>query len=125
MKKDLLYAKSKRSPQNGKDTKKVRDAKAVAHQLMKYVDWVTKTYANGKYPMVKGIIVANDFDEKFIEYCQTHCVRNYNSGYRDSTPDVWHEIELIKYSFDDKEKKITFSRVYPKNENNHIRRDGG
>ncbi len=107
LKKDSLklHYNRKEEPQT------VKDRKAVANQLMKYVDWVTKTFASGNYPMVKGVIIANDFDQEFIEYCRKNCVRNFNNGYRDSTPDKWHEIELIKYSFDG--KKITFTRVYP------------
>lgn len=92
-------------PRVGKATK------AVANQLMKYVDWVTKNYANGAYPMVKGIIVAKDFDENFIEYCKSNCVRNYNDGYRDAIPSMWNSFELIKYSFDG--QKIKFEKVYP------------
>lgn len=94
-----------------REPKRVTEHKAVANQLMKYVDWVAKNYASGKYPMVKGIIVANDFDEKFIQYCKKMCVRNYNSGYRESTPSVWDNYELIKYSFDG--QTITFDKVFP------------
>ncbi len=89
----------------------VKGNKAVANQLMKYVDWIVKEYASGKYPMVKGIIVASYFDDEFIDYCKEMCVRNYNSGYRDSTPSVWNNIELIKYSFDG--NMISFDKVYP------------
>lgn len=92
-------------PRVGKATK------TVANQLMKYVDWVTKNYANGIYPMVKGIIVAKDFDENFIEYCKNNCVRNYNDGYRDATPSTWDSFELVKYSFDG--VRVVFEKVYP------------
>ena len=84
--------------------------KGFANQLMKYIDWVAKNYASGKYSMVNGIIVANDFDEDFINYCKEKCIRNYNSGYRNSTPAAWHKIKLIKYSFDG--KNISFIPVY-------------
>lgn len=88
-----------------------KEVKAVANQLMKYVDWVAKNHANGSYPMVKGIVVAKNFDDGFIEYCKTVCLRNYNNGYRDATPAVWDTFELIKYSFDGKD--ISFEKVYP------------
>ena len=94
-----------------KEPKWVKERKAVANQLMKYVDWIAKNYASGKYPMVKGIIVANDFDDEFIEYCKKMCVRNYNSGYRDATPSVWDNFELIKYSFNG--QTMTFDKVFP------------
>lgn len=87
----------------------VKSNKAVANQLMKYVDWTVKNYASGKYPMVKGIIVANGFDDDFIKYCKETCIRNYNSGYRDATPSVWNDIELIKYTFNG--QTITFTKV--------------
>lgn len=98
-------------PKRGKETKYIKENKAVANQLMKYVDWVVKNYASGNYPMVKGILVANDFDDNFINYCKEMCVRNYNDGYRDSTPAVWKNFELIKYTFDG--TKISFEKVFP------------
>lgn len=100
-------------PKRGKETKYIKENKAVANQLMKYVDWVVKNYASGNYPMVKGILVANDFDDNFINYCKEMCVRNYNDGYRDSTPAVWKNFELIKYTFDG--TKISFEKVFPSN----------
>lgn len=96
---------------SGKETKQIRKNKAVANQLMKYVDWVAKNYASGNYPMVKGILVANGFDENFIEYCKKMCVRNYNNGYRDAMPAVWDSFELISYSFDG--KHISFKKSSP------------
>ncbi len=58
------------TPKRVKETKQMRESKAVANQLMKYVDWIAKNYASGNYPMVKGVLVANGFDENFIEYCK-------------------------------------------------------
>lgn len=100
-------------PKKGKETTQIRANKAVANQLMKYVDWVAKNYASGNYPMVKGVLIANGFDDNFIEYCKTMCVRNYNDGYRDSIPAVWDGFELIKYTFDG--NVISFEKVFPKN----------
>ena len=100
-------------PKKGKETIQVRTNKSIANQLMKYVDWVANNYASGNYPMVKGILIANGFDDNFIEYCKTMCVRNYNDGYRDSTPAVWDGFELIKYTFDG--TKILFEKVFPQN----------
>ena len=97
----------------GKETIQVRTNKSIANQLMKYVDWVANNYASGNYPMVKGILIANGFDDNFIEYCKPMCVRNYNDGYRDSTPAVWDGFELIKYTFDG--TKILFEKVFPQN----------
>ena len=105
IKRDALGLKHK----GKKEPQWVKSNKAVANQLMKYVDWTVKNYASGKYPMVKGIIVANGFDDEFIEYCKEMCIRNYNSGYRDATPSVWNNIELIKYSYDG--RVITFTKV--------------
>ena len=68
------------------EPKRVTECKAAANQLMKYVDWVANNYASGRYQMIKGVLVANDFDSEFIEYCQKLCVRNYNEGYRNPTP---------------------------------------
>lgn len=107
IKRDSLGLKHNRK----KAPKWVNTNKAVANQLMKYVDWVAKNYASNKYPMVKGVIVANDFDDEFIDYCKEMCVRNYNSGYRDASPSVWNNIELIKYSFNG--QTIVFTKVYP------------
>ncbi len=97
------------APKRGKETAQIRKNKAVANQLMKYVDWVAKNYASGNYPMVKAILIANDFDTAFIDYCKKMCIRNYNNGYRDSTPAVWENFELIKYSFDG--TNITFEKT--------------
>lgn len=107
IKRDSLAIKHK----NRKEPKWVTSHKAVANQLMKYVDWIAKEYASGKYPMVKGIIVANDFDDEFVDYCKKMCVRNYNNGYRDAQPSVWDSFELIKYSFDG--QTISFDKIYP------------
>ena len=96
-------------PKRGKETKSNLKTKMVANQLMKYVDWVAKNLASGNYPMVKAFLVANDFDDEFIKYCKTVCVRNYNDGYRDSIPAIWSNVELIKYSFDG--ISIKFERV--------------
>jgi hypothetical protein len=102
------------TPKRGKETNPIRKTKSVAHQLMKYVDWVAKNYASGNYPMVKGILVANGFDESFIEYCKSVCIRNYNDGYRDATPSVWANFDLIQYTFDG--TTINFTKVFPKDE---------
>ena len=108
IKRDFL---SLQAPKKGKETIQMRTTKSVANQLMKYVDWVAKNYASGNYPMVRGILIANGFNDNFIEYCKTTCVRNYNDGYRDSTPAVWDGFELIKYTFDG--TKILFKKVFP------------
>jgi len=100
------------TPRRGRETNQIRENRAVANQLMKYVDWVAKNYASGDYPMVKGIIVAKRFDDNFIEYCNAMCVRNYNSGYRNATPAVWNRVELITYSFDG--RNISFEKVFPR-----------
>jgi len=105
IKRHKLIATSK----SGKETVAVKENKAAANQLMKYVDWVVKNYAGGNYPMVKGILVANDYDESFIKYCKEVCIRNYNNGYRNSTPDEWTDFELIKYSFDN--GNISFNKI--------------
>ena len=97
------------APKRGKETAQIRKNKAVANQLMKYVDWVAKNYASGNYPMVKAILIANDFDAAFVDYCKKMCIRNYNNGYRESTPAVWENFELIKYSFDG--TNITFEKI--------------
>ena len=39
-------------PKRGKETAQMRASKAIANQLMKYVDWIAKNYASGNYPMV-------------------------------------------------------------------------
>ena len=92
-----------------REPKALREKKAIANQLMKYVDWVAKNYANGNYPMVKGILIANGFDKAFIDYCKKVCVRNYNNGYRNSTPAIWDDFELIRYSFDG--RNISFEKI--------------
>lgn len=95
--------------QGTRETKLIQERKSVANQLMKYVDWIANNYANGKYSMVNGVIVAKDFDNQFINYCKEKCIRNYNSGYRNSAPATWDKIKLIKYSFDG--KAISFNLV--------------
>jgi len=100
-----------------KETQAQRDTKAVAVQVMKYVDWITKNYASGRYPMVSAMIVANSFDDEFIEYCRLNCMRNYNRGYRNATPAVWNEIKLVTYHFDG--QKITFEQTYPQADSVH------
>lgn len=89
--------------------KKMQAIKGVASQLMKYVDWVTKMYASGAYPMVQAYIIANGFDKEFIEYCRKTCVRNFNQGYRDAIPTTWNDVLLIQYKFDD--GGISFEQV--------------
>ena len=108
IKRDRLFLPPQKK---GRETNLSKANKAVANQLMKYVDWVVKNCASGNYPMVKGVLIANGFDDSFIKYCESVCIRNYNDGYRDSTPTVWQNFELIQYSFDG--EKITFDKVYP------------
>lgn len=91
-----------------KDYLREKDAAAVT-QVMKYVDWVTRKYANNIYPMVTAYIIANGFDEDFKRSCRETGIRNYNLGYRNSQPQTWMDIKLIKYSFDGQE--ISFVEV--------------
>lgn len=107
IKANQLFCRSK----SGKETNATLACKAVVTQLMKYVDWIAKTYAGGSYPMVDAMIVANGFDEEFVEYFKANAIRNYNKGYREATPAIWDQIKLIKYSFDG--SKIGFEQVYP------------
>lgn len=81
----------------------------VVQQVMKYVDWVTRKYANNIYPMVTAYIIANGFDEDFKRNCRETGIRNYNLGYRNSRPQTWMDIKLIKYSFNGQE--ISFVEV--------------
>lgn len=87
-----------------------KEIKETAHQLMKYIDWIANNYANGKYPMVYGIIVAKDFNKNFIEYCKKECTRNYNKGYRNPEPTAWHNFSLVKYTFNG--ESITFEEIF-------------
>lgn len=96
-----------------RETNQIKERKTVANQLMKYVDWIANNYASGKYLMVNGVIIAKEFDREFINYCKEKCIRNYNSGYRNSVPSTWDKIKLIKYSFDG--NSISFELVYPSN----------
>lgn len=86
-----------------------RDTREVCGQIMKYVDWIANRYTNGLYPMVDAVIVANSFDEGFLHHCINHCIRNYNSGYRDVMPSVWEQIHFLEYKFNGED--ITFELV--------------
>ena len=50
-----------------------------------------------------------DLPKLETEHSKIQGIRNYNSGYRDATPSVWNDIELIKYTFDG--QTITFTKV--------------
>lgn len=72
-------------------------------QLMKYVDFVTNEYAHGNYSMIEAFIVAHDFDEDAERACRDKAVRNYISGYRPVTAEVWRSIHLVKYRYEGNE----------------------
>lgn len=72
-------------------------------QLMKYVDFVTNEYAHGDYSMIEAFIVAHDFDEDAERACRDKAVRNYISGYRPVTAEVWRSIHLVKYRYEGNE----------------------
>lgn len=79
----------------------------VIEQIMKYVDWIQTEYAHGDYSM----IVAFDFPEEIVGKKDKECLRFYTKGYRPSESCIWDDVKLIKYKYNQENKKIEFTEI--------------
>ena len=83
----------------------------VIEQIMKYIDWIQTEYAHGDYSMIEGYIVAADFPEEIIAKKDKECLRFFTKGYRPSEACIWNAIKLIRYEYNQENKKIDFIEV--------------
>lgn len=83
----------------------------VIHQVMKYVDWVNQEYSGGDYNMIDAYIIAYDFPDSVIEAKREHAKRHFVKGGRNAVSQLWDHLRLIKYHFNQTEKKLYFTEV--------------
>jgi hypothetical protein len=80
-------------------------------QVMKYVDWINQEYAHGDYYMINAFIVAFDFPEEVINYKNLVCKRNYIRGRRPTKADLWSNVKLIKYRYNNVTNSLDFEEI--------------
>lgn len=83
----------------------------VIEQIMKYVDWIQTEYAHGDYSMIEAYIVAYDFPKEIIKKKDKECLRFYTKGYRPSEACIWDNVKLVKYKYNQENKKIEFMEL--------------
>ena len=87
-----------------KDTAKIESI----DQIMKYVDWINEEYSFGDYSMIEAFLVAYDFPEHIIEYRNKICIRNFTRGRRPTTSEIWTNIKLVKYRYNQTDNSLSF-----------------
>ncbi|MDQ3472429.1 MAG: hypothetical protein M3447_01700, partial [Acidobacteriota bacterium] len=80
-------------------------------QLMKYVDWVKDEYCHGDYEMINAFLVAHDFAEDAISHTEDIGTRSYTVGVRPTQSLEWHNLKLVKYSFNAAASRIDFNVI--------------
>ena len=80
-------------------------------QLLKYVDWVKDEYCFGDYAMIRAFLVASDFSDDAIRHKQQVGTRQYTIGVRPAKSFEWHNINLVKYSFNSASEKLEFQTI--------------
>lgn len=93
------------------EIKKDKANKDAVDQVMKYVDWINQEYTYGDYSMINAYIVAYDFPEEVIEYKNQVCKRNYTKGRRPTISDLWSNVKLVKYRYNNLTKDLQFNEV--------------
>lgn len=106
------------------DSSKVEDYNKKISQVMKYVDFIAQKYTDGDYGGIDAYYVARDFSEEFLEFYteskeggQTDSdiispTRDYIVDTHDvETAEVWDNLKLLKYSWDECKNKVIFSLV--------------
>lgn len=93
------------------EIKKDAATKSAVEQIMKYVDWINQEYSYGDYSMIEAFIVASDFTEDVINYCNDICIRTFSLGIRPSITKTWNSVRLIKYSYNSSKKLIEFEEI--------------
>ena len=92
------------------EIKKDRATVEVVHQIMKYVDWVNQEYSND-YNMIEAFIVAKEFPAEVIELKKQAGRRVYTKGRRPAETLEWHNLKLLKYTYDEAFKNIFFEEI--------------
>lgn len=64
-------------------------------QVMKYVDWTCGEYAHGDYSLIRGFLIAHDFDENIVQNEESE--RDYVVGYRPSITKKWNCLRFVRY----------------------------
>jgi hypothetical protein len=80
-------------------------------QVMKYVDWINQEYAHGEYYMINAFIVAFDFPIEVINHKNLVCKRNYIRGRRPTIADLWSNVKLIKYRYNNVTNNLDFEEI--------------
>ncbi len=80
-------------------------------QLMKYVDWVKDEYCHGDYDMIHAFLVAHEFDTSVIKLAKSVGMRKYSVGMRPTQSFEWHNLKLVRYSFNATSSQLEFSVI--------------
>lgn len=102
------------------EVKKGKVGSEAINQVMKYVDWINQEYSHNDYHMIEAFIVAYDYSDDVLEYKEHHAKRNFVKGGRNATSQLWDNLTLIKYKFDNITNQLIFSKhEYDNNADSH------
>ncbi len=77
-------------------------------QIMKYVDWVCKTYAYGDYDLIDAAIIAHEIPPKVKQYSTSNAIRNYTQGTHPSINKCWNSLKFYEYRYDEINENTNF-----------------
>ncbi len=66
-------------------------------QTMKYVDWISREYANGDYSMIQAYTVGYDKEQHVEEQTEDITERNYIIENRPVQNSKWHDLRILSY----------------------------
>ena len=78
---------------------------------MKYVDWVRTESAQNDYAIIAAYLVAHSFSEGLSAFVARAALRNYTRFRRKPHADVWRELDLVRYEYDDGEGVLSFEAL--------------
>jgi hypothetical protein len=77
-------------------------------QIMKYVDWVKESYAEGDYSTIDAFIVASSFEEGAMDALARDAKRIFTMRHRDVVTKEWLNLKLVTYKYNEKLRKLDF-----------------
>ena len=91
------------------ELKKDKAKKEDIDQLLKYVDWIKDEYAGQDYSSINAYLVAYDFEDDIQDYMSNYGTRYFSIGRRPVITDIWSNITLVKYRFDELTGELFFT----------------
>ncbi len=81
----------------------------VVNQIMNYVDFIRDEYAAGDYGQIEAFILAKSISEEVITRKNEIGKRYYTIDKRPPKSNIWDNLTLIEYQYDEALGKITFN----------------